>query len=54
MTERFDKFIEYSHLDNMGQRIINDNAPEKIKKEAKEVDSAYFQLTGRHMIIVAD
>ena len=52
MTEDFFKFIEYSRLDEFGNRVINDNAPDKIKEEARVKDNEYFNRTGRHMIIV--
>lgn len=49
MTDMFDKFMEYSHLDETGHRRMNDDAPEKLKEEAKKADALFYERTGRHM-----
>ena len=53
MTDVFLKYMKYSHLVR-GKRIINDDAPDKIKREVKKLDIDYFNRTGRHMILVED
>lgn len=52
MTETFDKFVEYSHLDKYGHRVLNEDAPKSVKEEAKKLDEDYFNRLGRHMIII--
>ncbi len=52
MTDKFDKYVKYSHLDKYGHRVLNDDAQESIKIEARKLDEEYFKRTGRHMIIV--
>lgn len=39
MTDMFDKFMKYSHLDETGHRRLNKDAPEKIKEEARQADN---------------
>lgn len=51
MTDMFDKFIEYSYLDETGHRRMNDDAPEELKEEAKKVEERFFKMTGRHAFI---
>lgn len=36
MTDRFDKFMEWSYLDDNCRRRIVEDAPEYIKEEAKK------------------
>lgn len=52
MTDLFYKFFDYSHIDKNGNRVINTDAPNRIKEEAKRLDNDHFNKTGRHMIIV--
>ena len=35
-------------------RTISKNAPDEIKKEAQEIDSAYFENTGKHFFLIED
>lgn len=53
MTDMFFKYFSYSHLVK-GKRIINEDAPDKIKQEVKKLDTDYYNRTGRHMIIVPE
>ena len=41
MTDRFDKFMEWSYLDDNCRRRIVEDAPEHIKEEAKKVNEEY-------------
>lgn len=52
MTNEFDKFMEYSYLDDSGHRRLNKDAPEEIKEEARKADKSYFERTGRHKMLV--
>ena len=52
MTELFDKYDKWSYLDEDCNRRIKEDAPEKIKIEAKKADEEYYQRTGRHMLYI--
>lgn len=52
MTSEFEKFMEYSYLDETGHRRLNKDAPEEIKHEARKADKSYYERTGRHKILV--
>lgn len=52
MTDMFDKFMKYSHLDETGHRRLNKDAPEKIKEEARQADKWWFDKTGHHKMLV--
>ena len=52
MTEAFDKYMKWSHLDETGHRRLNKDAPEKIKEEVRKLDSDYYKRTGRHPMLV--
>ena len=50
MTDRFDKFMEWSYLDDNCRRRIVEDAPEHIKEEAKKVNEEYYQRTGIYVL----
>lgn len=51
MTDMFDKFMKWAtELNDDGYRGIREDAPEKIKMEAKKADEEYYRRTGRHML----
>ena len=50
MTDRFNKFMEWSYLDDNCRRRIVEDAPEHIKEEAKKVNEEYYQRTGRYVL----
>jgi len=52
VTSEFEKFMNYSYLDETGHRRINKDAPEEIKTEARKADQNYFERTGRHKMLV--
>lgn len=52
MTEVFNKYLKWSHLDDTCHRKLNKNAPEHIKEEVRKLDNEYFTKTGRHKILV--
>ncbi len=52
MTREFEKFMEYSYLDETGHRRLDKNAPEAIKEEARMADKSYYERTGRHKMLV--
>ena len=35
-------------------RTISKNAPDEIKREAQEIDSAYFEHTGKHIFTIQE
>lgn len=52
MTEAFDKYMKWSYLDEDCHRRLNKDAPEKIKDEVRVLDKKYYELTGRHHMLV--
>jgi hypothetical protein len=52
MTEIFNKYLKWSHLDKTCHRKLNKDAPEYIKEEVRKLDNEYFRKTGRHKILV--
>lgn len=52
MTEIFNKYKKWSHLDNTCHRRLNKDAPEYIKDEVRKLDDEYYKKTGRHKMIV--
>lgn len=52
MTDKFDKFMKWSFLDDDCQRRLKKDTPEKIKDEVRKLDNDYFQRTGRHKMLV--
>ncbi len=50
MTDNFEKFYKWMTPLKNGYRGIREDAPEKIKSEAKKDDEEYYQRTGRHML----
>ena len=52
MTEIFNKYIKWSHLDNTCHRRLNKDAPEYIKDEVRKLDDEYYKKTVRHKMIV--
>ena len=44
MTDKFDKFMKWAtELNDDGYRGIREDAPEKIKMEAKKADEEYYE-----------
>ena len=52
MTDVFEKFMPYSHIDKTGQRRLNKDVTDKMKQEARKLDKLYYERTGRHKMIV--
>ena len=52
MTDAFEKFMPYSHIDKTGQRRLNKDVTDKMKQEARKLDKLYYERTGRHKMIV--
>lgn len=42
------------YIVNGPMRTISKDAPDEIKKEAQEINSAYFEHTGKHFFLIED